>query len=104
MKPELKAIVETVWGAELGGEWEARAKSFLRDVFLAALHWRGDELWCGPFEVGGVWNDDNTEETSVCGLLGTKLPGEWRNEYEARAALEAAAKEQIRQWFKDQGE
>lgn len=65
MKPELKAMLD---GFQRGYQFKHDGRptlltdpvNGLRESWLSALHWRGDDLWCGPIDVGGVWSDDGS--------------------------------------------
>ena len=103
MKPELKAMI---LAADDTGEGYI-TKDQIQAMFLAALHWRGDELWCGPFEVGGVTRASTPGQPGVTrGYFGWLNPEEKLNFFHPGkehtcAALEAAAQEQIKSWFKE---
>lgn len=89
MKPELKAMVAQAAGG---------SPYYLEKVFLAALHWRGNELWYGPFQIGdiaprGACYEASLFETFCKGVSTAK---------EGKEVLMAAAQEQIHQWFKEQ--
>ena len=72
----------------------------LQEIFLAALHWRGDELWCGPNKVGEVWEMNDRSwcwyHRAVQTIVAKRVT--------ARTALMSAARGQIEKWFKEQKE
>jgi hypothetical protein len=102
MNPVLKKMIEAS-GIRVNSELR------VKHILLAALHWRGDELWCGPFEVGGIWSDDGAlfedghyiNKIEYLSSWGGKNLGPFADEHAARAALEAAARKQIKDWFEE---
>lgn len=103
MKPELKAIHAAVLSQF--NLPENLVSDVAQTILLAALHWRGDELWCGPLQVGKT-NRRTRGDRFVYGwfLPATTNVGNAGTLDQARAALETAAWEQINAWFKDQTE
>lgn len=84
--------------ADLKSLWKAILDTPVGDP--GGLHWRGDELWCGPVRRGTVWR-----MTVMSDTFGSVLGGEkndyWDSMAEARAALETAVQEQIRKWVEE---
>lgn len=93
MKPELKALWKAILDAPVGDP--------------GGLHWRGDELWCGPIQFGGIERASTPGKPGVTrGYYGWLHPEDslkWfsSTKEEARAATEAAAQEQIRTWMEE---
>lgn len=85
-KPELKALWQAILDTPTGDP--------------NGIHWREDdtELWCGPIMFGRLW-DMNTIHGCRIGWAraGHAVTFEV-SETKARAALEAAAREQIKTW------
>lgn len=84
-------------------------RQHLEAAFMAALNWiesEYGEIWLaiGPLKVGFVaGNRGYGNRQFEWALWGIALDFV-ETEAEARAALMSAAQEQIRQWFKEQGE
>lgn len=104
MKPELRAMVEVFDAPSVILGLNEYRVDFLKRILLAALHWRGDELWCGPIPFGRLWDTNSVDGCRIgWARMGHVVTFE-SSETKARAALEAAAWEQIATWFKEQGE
>ena len=86
MKPELKALWQAIMDTPTGDP--------------NGIHWREDELWCGPFKMGEVWDDPDAGCWQAA-FGGISVTSNHHSEAAARAALEAAAQEQIKTWFKE---
>lgn len=99
MKPELKAMVDAAEKIN-----PSRTEVDLQAALLAALHWRGNELWYGPFQVGQIRQGHARSRTEFSWYQWGQTDGTSKDADEARDALMSAAQEQIRQWFKEQGE
>jgi hypothetical protein len=100
MKPELKVMVDALHAQSCRDD---SLSLMVRETFLAALHWKGEELWCGPWNVGYSYTRPNREVWRY-GFWAGGEPFESPTRDEARAALMTAARGQINQWFKEQSE
>lgn len=101
MKPEIKTVLSANTAAQRRSLPADHPMVMARSTFLSALHWREDELWCGPFYFGRTHYSDRFDGW----FLDSEVSEEcFETKPKARAALEAAAKTQIEAWFKEQSE
>lgn len=104
MNPELKAILEA--NTETQMRYPSRDQSMMMTMstFNSALHWRENHLYCGPISFGFVHENEDRRGRSgwSCNPWVMDIDPDFATEEDARAALEAAAREQITEWFKEQ--
>ena len=101
MKQELEAMVEAAQSASCDTRDNAKV---LQAAFLAALHWRGDELWCGPVVVGYISSLFGGGITAgLCAQMSRHYYDSWTVD-DAKSWLLSAAQDQVRKWFEEQGE
>lgn len=98
MKPELQAIHAAVLSQF--NLPENVVSDVAQTILLAALHWRGDELWFVTWRIGGVskWLRP-TERWSY--FFDETILGFHPTQDDARDALMSAAQDQINAWFKE---